>query len=462
MGPGLRQAGLRPAGQPASGGLGGSAAGFGEAETPCGPEGPAAAALPAAPDKGNAPSASPGGMGRPPNTHIPKGGNRTLGIFDPKNKKAGRAAVQTAPQPRQECWQPRRFLPAEAPLYLALRQSVPLIDAALQKIVRLTVDFTLAAEDPRAQEALNRFAAEVPVGASSVGLTAFAGQYLDSLLCYGNAVGEVVLTRDCEGIAGLYLPPLSHLTFLQGESPLDAVICTGEGKNRRPLPCPELVHFTALHPAPGEITGQSLLSGLPAISRVLLQIYSAIGKNFERMGNLRYAVTYHPAPGDQTDAAAVAGEISREWSAAMQAAADGEIRDFVAVGDVDIKVIGADNQFIATEVPVRQLLEQIVAKLGLPPFWLGLSWSSTERMSSQQSDLLTGELEFYRRLLTPVLTKIAGLFLRTQGCSPAVTVNWLPISLQDETEEATARLTRAKAEELERKLAAAAGKEVKE
>ena len=146
----------------------------------------------------------------------------------------------------------------------------------------------------------------------------------------------------------------------------------------------------------------------------------------------------------------------------MQAAADGEIRDFVAVGDVDIKVIGADNQFIATEVPVRQLLEQIVAKLGLPPFWLGLSWSSTERMSSQQSDLLTGELEFYRRLLTPILTKIAGLFLRTQGCSPAVTVNWLPISLQDETEEATARLTRARAEELERKLAAAAGKEVKE
>ena len=84
----------------------------------------------------------------------------------------------------------------------------------------------------------------------------------------------------------------------------------------------------------------------------------------------------------------------------MQAAAEGEIRDFVAVGDVDIRVIGADNQFIATEVPVRQLLEQIVAKLGLPPFLLGLSWSSTERMSSQQSDLLTGELESYRRLLT--------------------------------------------------------------
>jgi hypothetical protein len=74
-------------------------------------------------------------------------------------------------------------------------------------------------------------------------------------------------------------------------------------------------------------------------------------------------------------------------------------------------------------------------------------------MSSQQSDLLTGELESYRRLLTPVLTQIAGLYLRSQGFAPEVAVEWAPISLQDETEEATARLTRAKAEELERKLA---------
>lgn len=103
-----------------------------------------------------------------------------MGIFDPKNKKTTRAAVQTAPQPRQEHWQPQRFLPAEAPLYRALRQSIPIIDAALQKIVRLTVDFTLTAAEPEAQPLLSRFAAEVPVGASGRGLAAFAGQYLDN------------------------------------------------------------------------------------------------------------------------------------------------------------------------------------------------------------------------------------------------------------------------------------------
>ena len=56
----------------------------------------------------------------------------------------------------------------------------------------------------------------------------------------------------------------------------------------------------------------------------------------------------------------------------MDSVKQGAIKDFVAVGDVDIKVIGADNQMIGTEVPVRQMLEQIVAKLGMPPFLLGL------------------------------------------------------------------------------------------
>ena len=82
------------------------------------------------------------------------------------------------------------------------------------------------------------------------------------------------------------------------------------------------------------------------------------------------------------------------------------VKGFVAVGDVSIKVIGADNVVLDSEVPVRQLLEQIVAKTGLPPYMLGLYWSTTERMSAQQADILTSELEYYRMILTPVLTKI--------------------------------------------------------
>lgn len=53
-------------------------------------------------------------------------------------------------------------------------------------------------------------------------------------------------------------------------------------------------------------------------------------------------------------------QVAKEWSEAMQTG--GAVKDFVAVGDVQIKVIGADNQILDSEVPVRQMLEQIVAK----------------------------------------------------------------------------------------------------
>ena len=89
----------------------------------------------------------------------------------------------------------------------------------------------------------------------------------------------------------------------------------------------------------------------------------------------------------------------------MQAGRQGAVRDFVAVGDVDIKVIGADSQVLDSEVPVRQILEQLIARTGIPPFLLGLSWSSTERMSAQQADLLTSEITAIRRSLEPAVRR---------------------------------------------------------
>ena len=124
------------------------------------------------------------------------------------------------------------------------------------------------------------------------------------------------------------------------------------------------------------------------------------------------------------------------------------MRDFVAVGDVDIKVIGADNQVLDSEVPVRQILEQLVARTGIPPFLLGLSWSSTERMSTQQADMMTSELTAIRRGLEPVVERICELWLALHGYDRRVTVDWEDINLQDLVEEARAELYHEQVEEL--------------
>ena len=136
----------------------------------------------------------------------------------------------------------------------------------------------------------------------------------------------------------------------------------------------------------------------------------------------------------------------------MQAGRQGAVRDFVAVGDVDIKVIGADNQILDSETPVRQILEQLIARTGIPPFLLGLSWSSTERMSAQQADLLTSEITAIRRQVEPALRRIAELWLALRGYDIQVEIQWDDINLQDLVEEARAELYRAQAEKLRREL----------
>ncbi len=346
---------------------------------------------------------------------------------------------------------------AEAELYRQLRVSVPIIDAAIQKIVRLTGSFSLKSGDPSMQKKLDCFVKNVPAGGSMRSLQSFADIYLDSLITYGSALGEMCIDTKSRTLAALMCAEPSQVIVSPSDVPGECLFSYApkEGETEaQPLAHPERILFSALSPQPGELRGVSVLRGLPALSNILLRIYECIGQNYDRCGNVRYAVVYKPSndPADRAYAGERAKAIAREWSDGMASAAMGEVRDFVCAGDVEIKVIGADNQLLSTEIPVRQLLEQLIAKLSIPPFLLGLNWSSTERMSSQQADILTSELEYYRRILTPVLCRIGETFLRLNGSDGDVAVEWSNISLKDETELAQARLWNAQAAQLENEL----------
>lgn len=373
----------------------------------------------------------------------------------PKNREPAGAAVQTARDSAPlSPWEGVALLPPEAGLYDSLRQAVPLVDAVVRRLLRLTGGFTVTSAQGPARRCLEEFCQEVPVGPTQRGLESFVLQYLDSLLTYGSAAGEMVLSPDGDRLQALYNAPLENLEVLPGRGPLEVALRVRDGCSTRPVAYPELVLFSALNPRPGQIRGESILSGLPFVSSVLLKIYQSMGQNFERLGALRYAVTYKPGPEDGGNPRETAAALAREWSQTMSSQKNGQIRDFVAVGDVAVRVIGGDCPMPDTEVPVRQMLEQIVAKLGLPPFLLGLNWSTTERMSRQQADFLTSELESYRRLLDPVIRRICQMELTLRGLAGPVEIVWEGVSLQDQLDEAQARLTNAQAALLEQKLAA--------
>lgn len=373
-----------------------------------------------------------------------------------KPKVAVDSMVQTVPMTASS--QPfsalNRYIPlgaGEMRLYDSLREGVPIIDAAICKIVRLIGGFYVKHDDSFIQTELNRFITNVKVNGCSRGIESFISIYIDQLLTYGTAVGEIVPSQSGFDIAALYNASLSDVELKPTESPLRIEICSRSFTGiSAPVEHPELILISTLNPKPGAIYGESILKGLPFVSGILLKIYNSIGLNWERIGNVRFAVTYKPS-GDQTErsyAQERAMTIAKEWSKAMQSS-DGRVSDFVAVGDVNVKVIGADNQILDSQVPVKQMLEQIVAKLSIPPFLLGLSWSTTERMSSQQADILTSELEAYRRILSPVISNVCSTWLKMHGYNPNHEVVWENINLQDEVELANARLLNAKAKKLE-------------
>lgn len=333
----------------------------------------------------------------------------------------------------------------ETRLYRAVREAVPVVDAAIYKLIRMTGGLAVRCEDRRAEQELGEFLRTVPAGRGQFGLNAFLDCYLDSLLTCGRAVGEIVPAIGNREIAALLCGRVEDIEIREGENALTFSLWGPDAGGRMAaLPYPNLILFTPLNPETENPYGVSLLRSLPFLADILMKIYYTVGVNWERCGNLRFAVT---CPGGQ--GAAERGKLlAGEWSRAMRETRGGSVRDFVAAGDVSIRVIGADAPVLDSQVPVRQILEQVVAKTGIPPFLLGLSWNSTERMSSQQADMLTTEITALRRTLTPVVERVCRLWLRMRGYACGFQVEWDDINLQDAVEEARAELYREQARKL--------------
>ena len=343
----------------------------------------------------------------------------------------------------------RHFTPlggGEERVYREMRESIPVLDAAVGKMVRLCGGFEVRCKNPQAQHKLNTFLQMMPCGRGQMGIESFLSGYLDSLLTYGRAVGEMVVAGG--KLRAVCWGDVTTLEVQEGNNSLDVVLWGMDDHGlMRPLPYQHLLLFTTMNPEPAHPYGVSMFRGMPFLADILLKIYNTIGSNWERAGNLRYSVICKGAENlDPVTAQERGKAVAEQWSKAMEDGKNGTIRDFVAVGDVEIKVIGGEAPLLDSEVPVRQILEQLVAKTGLPPFLLGLSWSTTERMSTQQADILTSELWALRRTVEPAMRKICQTFLALEGLDNRVEILWDDISLQDITQESQAALYNAQAE----------------
>ena len=128
-------------------------------------------------------------------------------MFSRRKKENRGAAVQTAPRKINSSLTMLSDVSStavERELYRNLRKSVPVIDAAICKLIRLLGTFKVKAKNSRCQRIIDDFMRNVRTNGTGMGINGFVFSYMESLLTYGEAVGEMVLSRDGKRIAALY------------------------------------------------------------------------------------------------------------------------------------------------------------------------------------------------------------------------------------------------------------------
>ena len=160
----------------------------------------------------------------------------------------------------------REYVPlgrGEARLYRAVREAVPVVDAAIYKLIRMAGGVTVRCSDSVAEAALAEFLRTVPVGRGQFGMNAFLDCYLDSMLTCGQAVGEIVPALGNRDIAALLCGRVEDIEIKEGISPLDFTLCGPDECGRMTeLPCQELL-LEPVGPEPEFEQQRSTLKGEP-------------------------------------------------------------------------------------------------------------------------------------------------------------------------------------------------------
>lgn len=377
----------------------------------------------------------------------------------------------------------RGFLPREVNPYFyeALREAVGMLDGGINRLVTLDGIVRVRGSNQRLVDLItHEFMDVIPVGDAEKGLQAFYASQGNEIYEQGFSVGETVMDRkgrelvglrvaDSKGIAfrrtdgvlrTFYRPPAPKQSGRRDGTDEVETVLRSQGMGALPaaaqsqyieLPTDRLVYASYQAEADNPY-GTSIMRSVEFVSQILLRIHNATGQVWDRFGDPPLQLTYktknRSLKGPDLDKRR--DELAANLKKVLDSKRGGNSADFVqaiaADDDITIKVIGGDGKPLEIEMPARHMVEQILAKLGLPSWMLGVQWSTAERMADQQSEMALQEsrTRFERR--KPGLMSVVEVWLRGRG------ETWQPgdwelyqelPSLRDELKRAQAAFLRA-------------------
>jgi SPP1 gp7 family putative phage head morphogenesis protein len=204
--------------------------------------------------------------------------------------------------------------------------------------------------------------------------------------------------------------------------------------------------------------GVSLIRGTEFDSKVLLTIKNALFNVWDRFGDPIFDVKLKKKK-QKTPAELLVEQtaLSKSIANVFAIKRQGNSADLVNVigsGDeLEISILGAEGQVLQVEADARHLLEQIVAKTGLPSWLLGFHWSTAERLAEQQGTMIIQESRTRFEVSKPALRAPIEAMLRARGITfqrgDWDVIQELP-NLQDMLKQAQANFLNTQAELMQR------------
>lgn len=376
-------------------------------------------------------------------------------------------------------WVAREVAPR---LYEALREAIPPIDAAIARLCTLDGILRVQGGNDALVAEIEDWMDSVPVNDLQEGLQSFYAGQSNELYEQGFGVGtfevsgrDVVRLRvrdskgvyfapAARGIETWYAPPAPERGRHDGTDQVErvlrnnyrsasAITATLAGNGYQRLRGDRMVH-AALAVEADNPYGVSLLRSMEFVARVLLTMDNAQLQTWRRFGDPIFEVTYKTKSRvNPEDLDARKATLAANLAKVLAIKAGGNSADFVnAVGRDDelaVKVLGGDGAVMEIEHPARHVLEQIVAKTGLPSWMLGFHWSTAERLAQRQGEIVLQESRTRFATRKPGLTRLVATMLRARGRTwergDWELVQELP-SLQDLVAQAQAKFLEAQTE----------------
>ena len=337
--------------------------------------------------------------------------------------------------------------PNDYKLYRLIRDNVPAVQAAINIYRALVGRPIVVADEPLAEE-LTTFLDNLRVNQFSRGIQTAQNIHVGNMIGFGMGIAEIVPTNSGKDIYSLVtIDP--ETIILKNESEDSGQVGIYQRQVGQDVRLDPFWLVTNLYQPENNPYGVSICRSMAFVAEVLVTIERELLNTHERFGTPAYQVRYIP-PENFTDPTgeksnAILQNLQASFAEASIARKSGTVRDFFTVGDVEISVIGADGQVLDFAVPYRSLMEQIAGATMLPSWMLGFTWSTTERLSRHQADLINTVVNSMREELENSWRYLCALWMALNGRSGEFEITWDAINLLDATEQSRADLAEAQA-----------------